>query len=231
MRTASVFAFLLFLIAACDQVDETPIELPGPEYFPLETGRYIIYDVDSTHILRNVATTYSFQLRLSVGTSFENGEGNPTFIIQRHKRTDATKPWTPAGTWSAWKSIRQVVVSEGTTSYVKLQFPLSLGTGWDGNALNTKGGTERCGDNTMNCDRYEVTETEPDVVVTQNNDPDVFLKKDIRVEKYRKNVGLVYKEVEVIEYCDGEGGEDCFGTGFVDLGTRFKLEMIESGSL
>jgi hypothetical protein len=226
MRTATVFAFLLFLISACDQVDETPIETPGPEYFPLETGRYIVYNVDSTNILLNAASTHTFQLRLSVGTSFANGEGNTTYVIQRHKRADATSPWMPAGTWTAWKSIRQAVVSEGTTSYVKLQFPLSVGTGWDGNALNTKGGDENCGDNTMQCDRYEVTETDPDVLVIQNNDPDVLIRKDIRVEKYRKDVGLVYKEIEVLEYCN----DDCFGTGFVNRGIRYKQEMIGSGT-
>jgi hypothetical protein len=225
MRTAPVFVLLLFLISACNQVDETPIEITGPQYFPLETGRYIVYHVDSTSIVQNVESVHTFQLRLSVGNSFVNGEGNTAYFIQRHRRADATMPWTPAGTWTAWKSIRQAVVSEGNTSYVKLQFPLSVGTGWNGNALNTHGGTERCSDNTSNCDRYEVTETEPDVVVTQNNDPDLLIKKDIRIERYRKDVGLVYKETEVLEYCD----EDCFGTGFVDNGIKYKMEMIESG--
>lgn len=228
MRTAPVFAFLLFLIASCDKVEETPIDIPGPEYFPLETGSFVIYHVDSTNILLNVESKHTFQLRVSVGTSFTNGEGNTTYIMQRQKRSDATKPWTPAGTWSAWKSIRQAVVSEGTTSYVKLQFPLSVGAGWDGNALNTKGGNERCINDTMSCDRYDVTETEPDVVVIQSNDPDELLKKDIRIEKYRKDVGLIYKEVEVLEYCD-DGA--CFGTGFVKNGLRYKQEMIDSGVL
>lgn len=228
MRTAPVFALLFFLMSACDQVEETPIEIPGQEYFPLVTGSYLIYDVDSTSILLNVESIYTFQLRVSVGTSFTNGEGHTAYIIQRHKRPDASAPWTPAGTWTAYKSIRQAVVSEGTTSYVKLQFPLSVGIGWDGNALNSKGGNERCNGDTMSCDRYDVTETEPDVIVVQSNDPDLLLKKDIRIEKYRKDVGLIYKEMEVLEYCD-DGA--CFGTGFVKKGLRFKQEMTASGTL
>jgi hypothetical protein len=225
MRTAPVFALLLFLISACEQVDETPVEIPGPEYFPLETGSYMIYNVDSTRTILNVPTSYSFQLRISVGNSFVNGEGNTSYIIQREKRADPSKAWTPAGTWTAWKSIRQAVVSEGNVSYVKLQFPLSTGIQWNGNALNGRGGDERC--NEMDCDRYEVTETEPDVVVTQSNDPDEVLKKDIRIEMYRKDVGLVYKESSVIEYCDSG---DCFGTGFVRNGLVYKQEMVESGT-
>jgi hypothetical protein len=176
MRIAPVFALLFFVISACDQVEESPIEIPGPEYFPLETGRYVVYNVDSTNILLNVESTSVFQLRVSVGTSFINGEGNPTYVIQRHKRASASKPWAPAGTWAAWKSIRQAVVSEGNTSYVT----------------------------------------------------DELLKKDIRIEKYRKDVGLIYKETEVLEYCD-DG--PCFGTGFVKNGLRYKQEMVESGTL
>ncbi len=225
MRIAPVFALLLVLISACEQVDETPVEMPGPGYFPLETGRYIIYKVDSSRIILNVASDYSFQLRISVGNSFVNGEGNTSYIIQREKRSDDSGPWAPAGTWTAWKSIRQAVVSEGNTSYVKLQFPASVGIRWDGNALNSKGGDERCND--TECDRYELTAIEPDMVITQGNSEDI-LKKDIRIEKYRKDVGLIYKESQVLEYCDTG---DCPGTGFVRNGIVYKQEMIQSGTL
>jgi len=225
MRTAPVFAILLFLMSACDRVEETPVVIPGPEYFPLETGRYIIYKVDSSRTILNVSTSYSFEMKISVGASFVNGEANTSYIIQREKRANASQPWKPAGTWTAWKSIRQAVVSEGNTSYIKLQFPLSNGIQWDGNALNAKGGDDRC--NGIECDRYEVTQTDPDVIVTQANTPDDPLKADVRVETYRKDVGLVYKESSVLEYCD----EECFGTGFVNDGVVYKQEMLESGTL
>lgn len=228
MRIAPVFALLVLLISSCDREEETPVEIPGSGYFPLETGRFAIYTIDSTKILLNVSSSYTFQLRVTVGNSFVNGEGNTAYIIQREKRDDDSKPWTPAGTWTAWKSIRQAVVSEGNTSYVKLQFPSSMGIVWDGNALNSKGGNERCNDNDLTCDIYEVTETDPDIVVTQSNDPDELLLKDIRIEKYRKDVGLIYKESVVLQYCD-DGA--CFGSGFVKNGLIYKQELITSGVL
>lgn len=221
-----VLVLLLFVAAiSCDRTGEPSLDIPGPEYFPLETGSFIIYDVDSVSITQNVETAFVFQLRISVVDSFMNAEGNMSYVLQRHKRADPAQPWKAAGTWTAWKSIRQAVVTEGNISYVKLQFPLSQGIAWNGNALNSLGGPDRCND--ADCDRYEVNDIEPLVVVKQDSAVDV-LTKDIRIEKYSKDVGLVYKESTVYEFCEVD---PCAGTDFVVEGTRYKMEMVESGKL
>ncbi len=225
MRTAPVFVLMLLLcIVSCDPVEEVPSDSAGPAYFPLAVGRFLIYEVDSTRIIQNVESTHRFQLRVSIIDSFVNGEGNTTFVLQRHKRADATKPWTAAGTWSAWKSNRQAVLTEGTVSYVKLQFPLTEGIRWNGNSLNSKGGDDRC--NGVNCDEYQVTALEPEVTVLQNNDTDILVKQDIRIEKYTKDMGLTYREMTVLEYCTSGA---CFGKQIVDSGIRYKQVLIESG--
>lgn len=228
MRTGTGFVLLLFLMmSACEQVEETPIENPGPEFFPLQTGSFIIYNVDSVRILQNIESSFSFQLRVSVGKSFVNGEGTTTYVLQREKRADASKPWTPAGTWSAWKSPRQAVVNEGSISYIKLQFPATSGISWNGNALNSKGGDERC--NGIDCDRYDVTKSESDsIVVTLNDEPDLIVKTDIRTEIYVKDIGLTQKESKVLVYCTEP---PCPTDQFVIDGLRYKQVMIEHGSL
>ena len=225
MKLRSLFTLLILIAAfSCSQQEEPTVEIPGPEYFPLEEGNYITYKVDSFRIIQNIESAYSFELRVSVTGSFTNGEGNTTYILQREKRADATKPWKLAGTWTAWKSMSQAVIAEGNTSYVKLQFPLSSGMGWNGNALNDLGGPDRCG--ATDCDRYEVVETDSVVVIKQDSTKDV-LRKDVRYETYSKNLGLISRESTVYEYCDSE----CFGTDFVADGTRYKQEMIDSGKL
>jgi len=213
------------MVLSCTEQEEISSEIPGPEYFPLQTGTFITYNVDSVHIIQNVESPYTFQLRVSILPSFTNDEGNKTFLIQRDKRTDETQPWKPAGTWTAWTSVRQAVLTEGNTSYIKLQFPLSNGIGWNGNALNSLGGDDLCDDSI--CDRYDVTETDPMVVVTQSNNEDV-LTKDFRIERYSKDIGLVYKESIVLRYCDNGA---CFGTDFVVDGLRYKQEMTDHGTL
>jgi hypothetical protein len=221
----NLFVVLLIAVFSCKQTDEPSLEIPGPEYFPLETGSFITYNVDSISITQNVETAYNFQLRMSVVDSFTNGEGNTSYVLQRHTRDDETKPWKPAGTWTAWKTIRQAVVAEGNTSFVKLQFPLSEGITWNGNALNDLGGPDRCND--ADCDRYQVTAVEPMVVIEQDNAEDI-LTKDVRIEKYSKGLGLVYKESTLYTYCELD---PCLGTGFVVEGLRYKMEITDSGKL
>lgn len=221
--------FLMFSLAislwACTSDIEPSSEIAGFNFFPLETGTYITYNVDSVSIEQNVETDHAYQLRVSVIESFTNAEGNTAYVMQRHTREDETKSWKPAGTWTAYKTTRQVVVSEGNTMYIKLQFPVSIGLGWNGNALNSVGGPDRC--NGSDCDRYEITEIEPLIVVTQDNTTDV-LTKDVRIEKYSKDIGLVHKESTVYQYC--ESGS-CFGNDFIVTGLRYTMEMTDNGKL
>ena len=221
--------FLIFLLAiaiwACTSDNEPTTEIAGFDFFPLETGTFITYNVDSVKISQNVETSYTYQLRISVLESFTNSEGTETFILQRHTRDDDTQPWKAAGTWTSWKTTRQAVVTEGNTIYIKMQFPISVGLGWNGNALNSLGGSDRC--NGADCDRYDITEIDPMVVITQQDETDV-LTKDVRIEKYSREIGLVYKESIVYQYC--ESGS-CFGTDFIVDGLRYKMEMTDSGAL
>lgn len=225
MNVRALVILLLVTAVSCDRTEEPSLDIPGPEFFPLVTGTFITYDVDSVNITQNIETEYNFQLRISVVDSFVNGEGNTSYILQRHTRDDETKPWKPAGTWTAWKSIRQAVVTEGNTSYIKLQFPVSDGISWNGNALNDLGGPDRCGE--TECDLYEISAIDPVVIVKQDSAVDV-LTKDIRIEKYSKDIGLIYKESTVYTFCDVD---PCIGTGFVVDGLRYKMEMTESGKL
>lgn len=218
-----VFLFLMTAIG-CEKSNEPSLEIAGLNYFPLNNGSYIIYDVDSVIITQNVETAYNFQVRVSIEEHFVNGEGNTSYVLQREKRADEAGSWKPAGTWTAYATSRQAVVTEGNISYIKLQFPVSVGLGWNGNALNDRGGPDRC--NGIDCDRYEITEEDDTmIVVTQENSEDV-LSKDVRIEKYEKDIGLVYKESTVYKYC--ESG-DCFGTDFVVEGSRYKMEKIAGG--
>lgn len=158
--------------------------------------------------------------------SFVNGEGNTTFTLQREKRATSADGWSPAGTWSAWVDARRAVLSEGNRSFVKLQFPIEEAIVWNGNAYNTLGGNDQC--NGVDCDIYQVTEIDPEVVVTQSKDEDVLVKFDVRKEIYARNIGLRYKEMTVLEYCTAQ---NCFGKQFVDNGIKYKQSLLENGVL
>src|SRR5689334_15502114 len=94
---------------ACEPSGDFDATALGQEYFPLKTGAYIVYDVDSTVVAQNVETRYLYQLRMEVKDSFTNGAGNISYVIKRQKRADENSAWTEAGTWSAWTDARSAV--------------------------------------------------------------------------------------------------------------------------
>jgi hypothetical protein len=222
-------AFILILViamASCEPAVDHIIVARGAEYFPLETGAYAIYSVDSTSIRQNIETHYQYQLRVEVKSAFTSGAGNTSFVISRQRRNSATDPWTTAGTWSAWTDVRNAVSVEDNQRFVKLQFPINTGIVWNGNQLNSLEGDDDCGGQT--CDRYEITEVDPDVVVVQSDVEDTLVKYDVRKEVYRKDVGLIYKEMTVLEYCTQQ---NCLGNQFVDQGVKYMQTLIENGQL
>jgi hypothetical protein len=224
LRALFIFVGILALTVSCDPTGDYIPPARGAEYFPLKTGAFTIYDVDSIAIASNVETAYTYQLKLEVKGSFTNGAGGTSYIIQRQKRDNAGAPWTEAGTWSAWTDARNAVSVEGNQSFVKLQFPINVANAWNGNELNSNGGEDDCGGNP--CDRYEVSEVDPDVLIVQGDVEDVLVKFDVRREVYSKDIGLTYKEVTVLEYCTSQ---NCFGNQFVDKGVKYTQTLAEHG--
>jgi hypothetical protein len=224
MKPLLTFVVILSLAASCDPTGDYIPPALGAEYFPLNTGSYIIYDVDSTSISQNVETKYNYQLKLEVKSPFVNGAGKTSYVIQRQKRANQDAPWTEAGTWSAWTDARSAVSVEGNQRFVRLQFPIKVGNVWNGNDLNSSGGEEDCNGNP--CDRYEVSAIDPDVIVVQSDVEDVLVKFDVRREAYTKDIGLTYKEVTILEYCTAQ---NCFGNQFVDNGVKYIQTLAEHG--
>jgi hypothetical protein len=227
VKSASLIAFVVGILAvACEPSPDVQLTQRGGEYFPLEVGSFSIYDVDSTSIRFNVETSYSFQVRMVVSASYENSAGGTSYVLRREKRDDPSQAWKAAGTWSAWKDDRNAVLAEGNVRYIRLQFPINAGNEWNGNAMNSMGGDDFCDD--ALCDRYSVSEVDPDVVVVQSDETDVLVKYDVRSETYRKDVGLVDKQMTVLEYCTAQ---DCFGKQFVNNGLRYTQTLIEHGQI
>lgn len=201
------------LVWAC--TDDTEfISKKDTDYFPIEVGNYFVYDVEETKYSPiDGQEDFLYQSKILVTDSFQNNTGGITYVIQRANKKVGESQFEYQETWSVRIEPAQVVVSEGNTSFVKLAFPLSAGRKWNGNALNTLGGEESCGDGaTFSCDIYEIGDIgfqfdlngdllNETVEVIQNNNTDLIVKQDVRKEVYVRNIGLVYKESTILEYC------------------------------
>jgi len=232
------FLFLAMLVVACAE-DPELISKKDPDFFPIQVGGYFIYDVQETiYTPINGQEDFLYQSKITVTDSFKNNAGGITYVLQRSTRSDDAAQFEYQDTWSTRIEPSQVVVIEGNTSFVRLAFPLSIGRQWNGNALNTLGGEESCGDDaTFSCDIYEIGDfgfqfdlngdiLDETVEVIQNNNTDLIVKQDVRKEIYARNIGLVYKESTILEYCTVGS---CIGQQQIEKGSVLKQTLISYG--
>lgn len=233
-KLKSTCFFLLLIVISCDPVEQM-VRPTDEAYYPIEVGRYWIYDVVNVTYGAQSMIENRFEQKIAVVDSFQVSTGEITYVFHLSERPDQQSSWQYMNTWSARIDPVQLLVTEGTTTFVKLTFPISKGKSWNGNAFNTLGGSELCDD--ARCDLYEITEVETDfstafesygeaVVVTQNDDVDAIVGNDIRKEVFVRNVGLVYKLSEIIEYCT-QGG--CVGQKQIIAGTYWEQQLMSHG--
>lgn len=231
-------SLVALVVMACSSKDPIPVPVAA-DYFPLKSGAYFVYEVDSTVINDNVDTTYSYQVRIDVADSFPNLGGGYTYPLHRTWRATSADSWKAMPVWSARATPNEVIVNQGNISYVKLAGPVVNGKEWDGNSLNTLGGVEKCANGTFTCDLYQMqdvgasysvgTVSYPNsLVVVENDNKDLIVNQDTRSEIYAKGIGLLERNSVYLEYCTDP---DCIGTQFVNKGLTYKQMIVEYGGL
>ena len=233
-----LFFLLALLFWTCTSNDELAIK-DDSTYFPLHVGSYFIYDIEeTTYSVINGQEDLFYQLKMALVDSFQNNTGGITYVMHRSTRNNPATIFEYLDTWSARIESTQLVVNEGNLAFIKLVFPIGIGRTWNGNALNNLEGDDPCGDNgTILCDLYKIeaigvpfefngeslVET---IEVVQNNNMDVIVKQDVRKEIYARNIGLVYKESSILNYCTVGS---CIGQQQIDDGYKLKQTLVEYG--
>ena len=193
-----------FFYSCNNNSDTTPIEM-GYDFYPLEKGNYVVYDVKK--VVYNVVgtvDTFKFQLKERVGDTVAAIGNNPTaFKIERYSRKigalDTT--WHLDSVWQAWKNDKALVKTQNGVSYQNLSFPIKNGVKWNGNKYNNKDVEQyefRSLGNTMfiNGNVYDNTV----VVIQSDSIPVNYVEKNYRAEYYAKKIGLIYKEWQIYTY-------------------------------
>jgi hypothetical protein len=236
LRVAIFFALLISGLAlpGCDEKDLKP-KADDHSYFPLRKGAYLVYDVEHITYELGVPDTLRYQLRTVVIDSFRNVEGSFTYVIQRTRKYAGTTTWVSDGTWSARLTDVEAVVTEGSTPYVRLRFPVQTGTEWNGNSYNDevnpgtgtgqdlyviKSSGETCDANGMIF--------EDCLTVIQEDNQEFIIYRDERIEKYARNIGLIFKETIQLHYCN-DIDRDCVGQQIIEEGIIYRQLILEYG--
>jgi hypothetical protein len=214
-----LLSFLLLVLAlaaginSCKKADPEPKPLSAEnEFFPLQKGKYVIYDVDSTiwDDAKCVIVKRHYQFMYLVADTFTNEEGNLSYRIDTRKRKKPEDTWETHDVYYATNTGTTLEMTYDELKFIKLQFPVKAGSTWEGNALiNTedkdlayfKGwqySYEKVNDpfstgnvmfeNTITVLQRDETIADPETI------PDQFSMRNYSREVFASGVGMVYRE-------------------------------------
>lgn len=213
------------LLGACS-AEEALVPDTGAGYFPLKKGHYQVYAVNEIHYSGSQVETVNYELMTAVVDSFPSAGGQYTYVIHRSQRSGESDAWEVIDTWSARIGQSEAILSEGNTPFVKVKFPATEDSRWNGNAFNTLG-----------VDEYEIREAgqrkefngmvfDRTITVEQEHNEDFIVYRDERAEVYALGVGLVYKKTLQFSYCTED---HCLGQEKINAGIEREMVIKEYG--
>ena len=182
-------------------------------FFPLQFGRYVVYDVDSTlwDDFHQVKTLHRYQMRYTIADTFRDNEFRLSYRMNVHIRPNDTFQWkthrviyvTPTPTRLEWV--------EENIRFIKLVFPVADNIEWKGNSLIAAGDqdyqyfqdwTYKYANFTLPFNDGKVmfnNTVTVNQVDEQQNDPETrpaaYSFKTYGKEVYASDVGMVYREM------------------------------------
>jgi len=238
-----MIATLVFLLTACKKSSETLQTDSISDYYPLQVGKYITYQLDSlvyTNFGVNIVTR-TYQVKYSVDAQITDNLGRPAYRIIRFIRKTAANPWVSDATFMATNTGNGLEFVENNMRFLKLRTPIKDFYSWKGHSfLDTysinseikymddwdyvydsvnmplKVGSFNL-DSTLRVDQR-------DEVIGNPNDPTSYAEINYGMEKYAKHIGLVYRRFFHSEWQPPTSGQ---GGRFVDGSYGITLTMID----
>lgn len=194
------FAFVVF---SCKKKTENPPDV-GYAYAPQTLGKYIVYDVDSTIYddFKHDTTNYKYRIKEKLEENYIDNQNRTAIKLVRYiKKYSATvsydnMPWAVKDVWNYTKTNTTLEVVEEDIRFTKLIFPVKEDATWNGNANNTIGQWDYKYSYTDRAETINGTHFDNVLMVTQKSDKGNAIHREYYVEKYAKDVGLVYREIK-----------------------------------
>lgn len=126
----------VLVLFSCTRKTETYQTTQLSDYVPLQVGKYITYQLDSTvfTVFGSVTETHSYREKQVVDAQIPDGMGRPSYRILRYLRdTTDTSAWTSAGTYFITPITNTIEVIENNLRFLKLILPIQQDNTWKGN--------------------------------------------------------------------------------------------------
>ncbi len=226
---------IITLLTACNKQNELFTTTSLSDYFPLKVGKYISYNLDSTVYINfgQKDTVIKYQVKDSIDAQISDNLGRPAYRIIRYMRKDASQAWIANNTFMAIPTATTIEFVENNLRFQKLKLPIKDGYSWKGNsfidAYSLNSTTKYLDDWDYTYDSVNTPlilagiQLSSTIKVNQRDeflgqDPKLpstqYAEKNYSVEKYAKNIGLIYKEFLHWEYQGAQPGRQSFYSGY-----------------
>lgn len=223
---ATIVMALIVSFTSCKKNDTEGVVEYHHDYFPTDSGHYVIYDVDSIRF-NNTRDTVHYQLMEVVGDTFYDNENELCRKLTLYRRADSNAVWTFDRLWHLKATAANLQKTEDDIRFVKLAFPPKANLSWNGNIYvpyNDVYSAYRDWDYhydevhhaySINGFNFDSTATVSEVYDTTN-----VIERKQRVAVYAKHVGLVYQEWILLRR-DG----NILGSWDATVNSGFKIRM------
>lgn len=219
MRQILQIAILLCAISMVLQscYKEDPIQpFLGLDYFPMEVGKWVEYEVDSVWRDDPIGVIGSgeryYQLRELNESAFVDDENRSSIRVERSKRILDTLSWDITDIWSKARTTLTAEQNEENVIFIKHNFPIENGKEWLGNNRSEHESIESWlgqspipedwsytyedvhQDYTVNGLTFDST-----VTVVQIDRPAAFGLTLFSQEVYALNVGMIHRQIMVYD--------------------------------
>lgn len=208
-RILLLFVYVSLIFTSCNKPDTESTLFEGENYYPLETGRFVIFDVKKyEYTVLGTIDSSKFQIKEMVGDTISTlDKSKISYKLLRYKRSTSLETWTLDSIWEIWSNSKIIVKNENGQQFIKLSFPLKNGLNWNGNTYNN-----------LEPQNYIVSNLNERLTLGTVYFPDNTLKvtevldtnkisRVINKEYYAKNVGLIYREVQNLQFDQEHIGE------------------------
>ncbi len=208
---------LLIAVLSCSFLsscykEDTELPFIGYEYFPIELGKFIEYQVDSIWQDDVIGETGSgevhYLLRDVNESKFTDEESREAVRVERYWKQDVLESWTVKDIWHRVSTSKIAEQNEENIIFIKHNFPVKEEKTWDGNARNTLLSLQELYAQQSVPETWEYTymnvhepytingfDFDSTVTVLQLDRPAIFGLNVFAQEVYAKDIGLVHKQL------------------------------------
>lgn len=230
---------MVFSISCNEKLAEVSSPLTA-DFYPMQTGKYIIYNVDSIIYNETIADDSThWQIREQIMDTFYDLDSILNFRIERSRRADALSAWQVLDVWSVRNKNGNIERDENDLRFVKLAEPVVVNSNWDGTAylgnLFDLPYYREC-DRLDFLENWEYTYTTTDssatinglqfdsIVTVKQQGADNLIEQNYAIELYARGVGLIKKE---FFHYTSQNTNDIPWEEKAECGYKYTMEIVE----